>query len=476
MRRYAHILFMLMLLIGSAGEVCAQNRNNLITAGGNLVLLIDLRSSKADIDSILKNAGIKGANANEVSKGNFEAITNDGWVLVTRQNNVVQFNLTLKKMAVNGQLRPFLITTELTKTENKQGYLDAIYGVNRFSQVTVTELPNGLTRFILPGYLNAKRVFLSGSFNQWSTLKGRMVKNATGWQIDIKLTAGGYEYKYIVDSRWMDDPNNLQQLNDGGGNINSVYFKYNYLFKLAGYQSAKKVTLAGSFNHWNENELFFEQKNDGWECPLYLHEGTYAYNFMVDGKRITDPVNPEKYTDEKGNINSVLKVGQTVYFRLAGHISAHSIYLAGDFNNWAENTISLKKVAGGWAIPVILSSGNYQYKFIVDGDWMTDPANPVHAIHDKQFNSFIAVNPTHTFTLAGYDNAKTVKLAGTFNNWDQNEYLMGHTGNQWSISVYLQPGKQLYKFIVDDQWILDPANKLREPNQQGTGNSFFWLE
>jgi 1,4-alpha-glucan branching enzyme len=127
-------------------------------------------------------------------------------------------------------------------------------------------------------------------------------------------------------------------------------------------------------------------------------------------------------------------------------------------------------------VPIVLQSGNYLYKFNVDGDWITDPVNPAHAVKDKQYNSFLAVNATHTFQLDGYPNAYTVHLAGSFNNWNTNEYLMGHTGNEWSISLYLKPGKQLYKFLVDDKWMIDPGNKLWEQNQFNTDNSVLWIE
>ena len=37
--------------------------------------------------------------------------------------------------------------------------------------------------------------------------------------------------------------------------------------------------------------------------------------------------------------------------------------------------------------------------------------------------------------------------------------------------VELEPGQYQYKFIVDGQWILDPANPNKETDLQGNDNS-----
>jgi hypothetical protein len=45
----------------------------------------------------------------------------------------------------------------------------------------------------------------------------------------------------------------------------------------------------------------------------------------------------------------------------------------------------------------------------------------------------------------------------------------------WMLQLHLPVGKCLYKFIVDDTWILDPGNKQWEQNEFGTGNSVLWV-
>jgi chromosome partitioning protein len=57
--------------------------------------------------------------------------------------------------------------------------------------------------------------------------------------------------------------------------------------------------------------------------------------------------------------------------------SAKNVQIAGDFNVWspAEGVMS-KDETGFWSITLPLSSGRHNYKFVIDGDWVTDPSNP----------------------------------------------------------------------------------------------------
>ena len=53
------------------------------------------------------------------------------------------------------------------------------------------------------------------------------------------------------------------------------------------------------------------------------------------------------------------------------------VYLVGDFNSWkADKSSRLELMPDGrWEKRVALKPGNYRYKFIVDGEWRTDPNN-----------------------------------------------------------------------------------------------------
>lgn len=53
---------------------------------------------------------------------------------------------------------------------------------------------------------------------------------------------------------------------------------------------------------------------------------------------------------------------------------ADSVLLAGDFTDWQQRPLALKKDRSGvWKRTVSLPPGTYQYRFIVDGEWRDDP-------------------------------------------------------------------------------------------------------
>jgi 1,4-alpha-glucan branching enzyme len=62
-------------------------------------------------------------------------------------------------------------------------------------------------------------------------------------------------------------------------------------------------------------------------------------------------------------------------FRLQGYADAKFVNLAGTFNDWKPSTIACGKEAAQWICRIDLKPGKYLYKFIVDGTWITDPAN-----------------------------------------------------------------------------------------------------
>ena len=75
------------------------------------------------------------------------------------------------------------------------------------------------------------------------------------------------------------------------------------------------------------------------------------------------------------------------------------------------------------------------------------------------------------FRLKGYADASIVALAGSFNKWDQSEFILGREGDEWVCRIDLEPGKHAYKFIVDGNWLLDPANPNTEDDDYGVKNS-----
>jgi 1,4-alpha-glucan branching enzyme len=61
-----------------------------------------------------------------------------------------------------------------------------------------------------------------------------------------------------------------------------------------------------------------------------------------------------------------------VEFELAAN-EAKSVAVAGSFNGWDPKKTPLKGVGGAWHAKVELSRGRYEYRYVIDGQWMTDP-------------------------------------------------------------------------------------------------------
>jgi hypothetical protein len=57
---------------------------------------------------------------------------------------------------------------------------------------------------------------------------------------------------------------------------------------------------------------------------------------------------------------------------------AREVAVAGDFNAWKPGTARMRRGQGGvWAVELPLAPGRrYEYMFVVDGRWVTDPTAP----------------------------------------------------------------------------------------------------
>lgn len=348
-----------------------------------------------------------------------------------------------------------------------------VLGLNKFRNKNAFAVEDSNVTFFLRNNKDAKRVMLAGSFNSWSPDVLSMNRTDSGWIAKVKLGPGKHWYKFVADGNWMVDNDNQLKENDGQGNINSVFYKTNTVFELNGFADAKKVFLAGSFNNWKPNDLLMNKTSTGWILPLYLAEGTHTYKFVVDGKWIRDENNSEKLPDSHGDFNSVIRLGKPYLFKLNGFENAKKVIVSGSFNDWKEDELLMNKTTSGWETSYTLGAGNYEYKFIVDGKWITDTGNALTS--PSSGNSYLIIDPNYTFRLKGFANAKNVFLAGDFNKWDPKAYAMKREGDEWVFPVHLSIGKHLYKFVVDENWMNDPGNPLWEQNEYGNGNSVLWM-
>ncbi|UCH82662.1 MAG: glycogen-binding domain-containing protein [Candidatus Latescibacterota bacterium] len=55
---------------------------------------------------------------------------------------------------------------------------------------------------------------------------------------------------------------------------------------------------------------------------------------------------------------------------------AKEVFLVGDFNNWNPTIEKMDRINGTFEIYLFMLAGTYRYKFVVDGEWISDPDNP----------------------------------------------------------------------------------------------------
>jgi 1,4-alpha-glucan branching enzyme len=69
----------------------------------------------------------------------------------------------------------------------------------------------------------AKKVELGGCFNNWKSDKNPLKKDATGnWKTSLKLKAGRYQYRYLVDGVWQNAQEPVECVPNGFGSWNCV--------------------------------------------------------------------------------------------------------------------------------------------------------------------------------------------------------------------------------------------------------------
>lgn len=55
---------------------------------------------------------------------------------------------------------------------------------------------------------------------------------------------------------------------------------------------------------------------------------------------------------------------------------ANEIYVVGDFTDWDTAKCPMRKLKSGiWKKKMKLKPGRYEYRFVVDGSWQSDPEN-----------------------------------------------------------------------------------------------------
>ncbi|WP_159729908.1 S41 family peptidase [Sphingobacterium sp. 18053] len=80
-----------------------------------------------------------------------------------------------------------------------------------------------------------------------------------------------------------------------------------------------------------------------------------------------------------------------------------------------------------------------------------------------------------TFQLEGFDGAKEVAVAGTFNSFSRKSFLLTKVNEKWVGETEVEPGDLSYVFIVDNRIIKDPKNP-KTVLTNGNENSYIFVK
>ncbi|MBN2169767.1 MAG: hypothetical protein JW819_00435 [Candidatus Krumholzibacteriota bacterium] len=263
-------------------------------------------------------------------------------------------------------------------------------------------------QFTAPG---AGRVEVAGTFNGWSPT---LMQKGEGdlWTFTLDLAPGEYQYKFVIDGAWREDPAAESYVDDGYGGRNGVFTMGDAAKTLGAAGAAagavskapaaaagatvpvtftfepktggvRDVFLAGSFNDWSpDRDAMRDEDGDGvYTITLQLPRGRSLYKFVVDGTWLADENAAESEDDGYGGQNSIIHAGggaATGMFRVPFRYKATGrpgqVFLAGSFNDWSPDRDAMSDADGDgvWELTLVLPAGEVVYKFVADGNWITD--------------------------------------------------------------------------------------------------------
>ncbi len=68
-----------------------------------------------------------------------------------------------------------------------------------------------------------REVFVAGSFNDWQLTATPLKSAGDGrWFVELSLPPGRYEYRFIADGEWVDDPGAKEFVPNPHGGANAV--------------------------------------------------------------------------------------------------------------------------------------------------------------------------------------------------------------------------------------------------------------
>ena len=194
--------------------------------------------------------------------------------------------------------------------------------------------------------------------------------------------SGGEELAY--DLKHLDKAIIVGQVTKGGAQPNyPVYLNEHFVITMPKERSVNAVTKT----NWEQIGVKPTIETDAIRALPRAHQ--LAVEDII-GKTI-DPAQKEYLFTVLQNIERNQPVFKRVQFNLNGYLDAKEVFIAGSFNFWAPKNNPLIKQKDGWMVELEMSAGRQGYKFVVDDQWILDPANQNTIEEDGIINSVLVV-------------------------------------------------------------------------------------
>lgn len=143
----------------------------------------------------------------------------------------------------------------------------------------------------------------------------------------------------------------------------------------------------------NFNVRLKEAASHGKPIISYAADSMGAHDYMSLAAEVLKMKQKKRSAEKMAGVRNKESDQEEVLFSFYAP-DAKKVYVVADFNDWKVGQTPLQHAdsSGVWQRLVPLRKGKYEYKFIVDGKWMTDPGNPKIARGEFGENSFIEID------------------------------------------------------------------------------------
>jgi len=157
--------------------------------------------------------------------------------------------------------------------------------------------------------------------------------------------------------------------------------------------NAQKISVKGSWDQWKEYYPLEQIQDHLFSTHITIPYGLHQFKYLVDDQWKLQNDSTNIIPNDVGNFNQILYVGgdyrQRVSFDWEGENKTVSIVIQ---PAW-DKPIEMNHRDGLYYLFIDLPLGIYEYKFIVDGNWVLNPNKPSKMNKEGITNNYIEILP-----------------------------------------------------------------------------------